>query len=92
MPQLAQSVGDDLPGQSELIRQPAALLLPTAFGKLFPQGIHFLLGLTVHEEGDGRREFEMRAAVQGKEFMEKGSTLFEFDAQQFPHFLENHMR
>src|SRR5512142_534389 len=56
---------DDLPGEAEPVLEPAALLRLAAFGQLLPEEIHFLLGIAVHHEREGRREGELRPAVEG---------------------------
>ena len=43
------------------------LLLFAAFGELLPQLVDLALRLTSDEEGDRRREREVRAAVEGDE-------------------------
>src|SRR5712664_3045429 len=55
--------------QTIFVLQPAALILCSAFRKLLPQLVYFLLRLAVHHQGYGFREFELRAAVQCQEFL-----------------------
>src|SRR5712664_2029458 len=55
--------------QTIFVLQPAALILCSAFRKLLPQLVYFLLRLAVHHQGYGFREFELRAAVQCDEFL-----------------------
>src|SRR2546426_4011481 len=47
-------------------RPPRSTLFP--YTTLF-RSVHFLLRLAVHEQRDGRRELELRAAVQGVEVL-----------------------
>ncbi len=49
----AQDSGNDLPGHSESVLEPAALLCFATLGELGPQLIDFLLRLAVNEERDG---------------------------------------
>jgi len=61
-----QHPGDDLPGEAELIFDPAALLGAgiAADGEFFPVVIDLLLIFALDLEGDGFAEFEDRAAVE----------------------------
>src|SRR6266849_9050637 len=60
---------DDLPREAVLVLQPAAAVLRTALGELLPQRVDLLLRLTIHEEGDGFGERELRSSVEGHEFL-----------------------
>jgi len=66
--QLAENRGDDLPGEAELVLQPAAAIGAAAGGKFVPKIVDLFLGLAVDEKGDGGCELELRAAVEGEEF------------------------
>jgi hypothetical protein len=49
---LNQHSGRDLPGQTELVSEPAALgFLAAVRGEFLPEIIHFVLSLAVHDEG-----------------------------------------
>ena len=61
--------GDDLPGQSELVFDPAALAAGRIRGELGPIIVNLLLGIAPHDEGDGFGEFENGATVQGRELL-----------------------
>src|SRR5258708_8616984 len=67
--QLAENGGDDLPGEVELVLQPAAAVGAATGGEFVPKFVHFLLGFAIYEERDGGRELELRAAVEGEEFL-----------------------
>src|SRR5262249_44248493 len=57
-----------LPGQAELVLEPAAGALRAAAGdELAPVIVHLLLVLAVDLERDGLAELEVRAAVEGHE-------------------------
>src|SRR5262245_46357339 len=60
---LSQDGGDNLPGQTVFVFQPAASAFLSVLRKLLPKFVHFLLGLAVHNKGYGFREFECRATV-----------------------------
>ena len=62
-----QDPGDHLPGEAELVRQPAALLSlrRAALGQPRPVVIHFLLRLALDLERDGFIELENRASIEG---------------------------
>src|SRR2546427_2299575 len=64
---LTQNGGDDLPRHTEFVLEPAARLLFSAFGELFPQPVDLFLRLAADEEGSPLREREVRAAVHGHE-------------------------
>ena len=51
------------------LSQPAADRFFTAPGKLFPESIHFILALAIHDKRDGFCKFELRAAVQSHKFL-----------------------
>lgn len=65
----AQRGGDDLPGDAELVAQPAAAAFLAAGGELFPQLVNLGLGVAVHKKGYGGSEAELRAAIQGHELL-----------------------
>ena len=67
--EFAQDGGNDLPGEAEFVFQPAALDFLTADGEFLPIVIDFLLRLAIDDEGEGFGELEVRAAVQGDEFL-----------------------
>ncbi len=56
--------GDDLPGEAEFILKPAALARPAAVDEFVPVVIDLGLVLTLDDEGDGRGEGELRAAIE----------------------------
>src|SRR6185503_38303 len=67
---LAQLLGNDLPRETELVFEPAALtLLTTARGQLRPKVVDLLLCLAVDEERDRFRELELGPGVQRHEFL-----------------------
>ena len=60
----------DLPGETILIGQPAALhFLAAAGGELLPEMIDLLLRLAFDDERDRRGKLEFRSAVQGHELL-----------------------
>src|SRR5262245_4004421 len=65
--ELAEHGGTDLPRLAELVPPPAAPFLDAARRRLLPQPVHLWLRLAAHEKRDGRREREMRPAVEGHE-------------------------
>lgn len=65
----AQSRGNDLPGQTKSVFQPAATTLLSAGRELGPQLVDFFLRLAGHEERYGFGEFELWTAVEGHEFL-----------------------
>src|SRR6185436_272774 len=66
----AELLGNDLPGETELVFEPAALaLLSTVRGQLRPEVVDLLLCLTVDEERDGFRELELGPGVQRHELL-----------------------
>src|SRR6266851_3432529 len=67
--QLDQDARNDLPGQTELVLEPAALPGRAALGELPPQIVHFFLRVAVHDQGDGFGEFEARTAVERGELL-----------------------
>ena len=67
--QFAEGFGDDLPGQAELIFEPAAAAFGAAFGKLFPQFVDFGLRVAADEERDGFIELVHGAGIQRDEFL-----------------------
>src|SRR3989441_13369955 len=73
--------GDDLPGHTEFVLEPAARLPLTAFREVLPQPVDFFLRVAVHEEGSPLREREVRAAVHGHE---SRSVEFERRVQHLP--------
>src|SRR6266699_500017 len=60
---------NDLPGQTELVLEPAALPRRAARGELRPQVVHFFLRVAVHDQGNGFGEFEFRTAVERGELL-----------------------
>ena len=67
--QLAQRLGNDLPGEPEFVLEPAALAFVASRGEPVPEFIDFLLGFATDEERDRLGEFEMRTAIQRHEFL-----------------------
>ncbi len=65
--QLPQLRRNDLPGEPELVLEPAALALLPALRELLPVRVHLLLVLAFDHEGDGLAELEVRPAVQRHE-------------------------
>src|SRR5258707_5209715 len=53
--QLAENGGDDLPGEAELVLQPAAAIRAATGGEFLPKFVHFLLGFAIYEELDAGR-------------------------------------
>src|SRR5712671_4012585 len=65
-----QRGGNDLPRQTELVLEPAALRRRTApRQELVPQLVHFRLGFAAHVQRDRFGELENRAAVQRHELL-----------------------
>src|SRR5688572_23788631 len=62
--ELAECRRNDLPRETELVLEPAALALRAAFAELLPERVDLLLRLAVDEHGDGLVELEVRAAVE----------------------------
>src|SRR5665213_2487054 len=67
-----------LPGQAELVLQPATLAFAAALGQSGPVVIDFFLGLAGNLKRDRFAELESRTAVQAGEFL---SVQFEVDGQ-----------
>src|SRR2546428_11608917 len=67
--ELAQDGGHDLPGEAELVLEPAAPVGLSALGKLAPEVVDLLLRLAVHHERDREGEFKLGAAVQRHEVL-----------------------
>src|SRR5207249_1248308 len=67
--QLAEYGGNDLPGEAELVLEPAALVDSAARRELVPQFVDLLLVLAAHEQGDGGSKLVLRAAVQRVEVL-----------------------
>jgi hypothetical protein len=65
--EIAKTRGDDLPGYSELVFEPAAFHGLSAFGKFFPEFIDFFLSRAIDYEGDRGRELVDRAPIQRNE-------------------------
>src|SRR5262249_30524535 len=64
--QLGEHRRNDLPGQPELVLEPAAALdFRASRGELFPIGIHLRLRLAIDHKRYCFRELEMRAAIEG---------------------------
>ena len=69
-------VGGDLPGDAELVLQPAAgALLAAALGERVPVVVDLGLVVAADLEGDGLVELELRAAVEGEELLAVGLEL-----------------
>ena len=64
---LRQDTRDDLPGDAELVGEPAALDMLAALRKLLPQRIDFSLVVAIDHERNRGRELVVRAAVQRQE-------------------------
>src|SRR4030095_5899417 len=67
--QLGEDRRHDLPGQPELVLEPAALHLLAAFRELAPVVIDLFLVLAVDDERNGLRELELRTSVQRNELL-----------------------
>src|SRR5688500_13267026 len=67
--QFGKNLGHHLPGKTELVLEPAALLRVwiAAFRQSLPVVIHFLLRRALDLEGDGFIKLEHRPAVEGRE-------------------------
>src|SRR5215203_2888740 len=65
--QLAQDLGNDLPGDAVLVLEPTARALLAPFGELAPVRVDLLLVLAVDLERDGLVRLEVGAAVQRRE-------------------------
>ena len=65
--ELAQSVGHDLPGHAEAVREPPALRGLATVDETIPIVVDLGLGLAVDDERDRRRELEVGPAVEGHE-------------------------
>ena len=62
--------GNDLPGDAELVFEPAALTLLASSGdELRPVVVDFLLVVAAYDEGDGFGKVEHRAAVECDELL-----------------------
>src|SRR5208283_5644309 len=59
----------DLPGDTELVGEPAALARRSALGKLLPQRVNLGLIVAIDDERKRGRELEMRSAVQRQELL-----------------------
>src|SRR5262245_13381377 len=66
---LRQCLGEDLPGHAELVLQPAAGSLLSALRELAPEVVDLLLALAGNLERHRLIELEVRAAVEGDEFL-----------------------
>jgi len=67
--EFGQARGNDLPGEAELILEPAALDLGATDGELRPVVVDLLLVVTAHDEGDGFGELECWATVECGELL-----------------------
>src|SRR5260370_27222894 len=67
--QLTHVRGNDLPGEAELVGEPAALYLLASGRKLLPKVVDLLLRVTLHDQRDGRREGEPRTAVESHDLV-----------------------
>src|SRR5262249_44492129 len=63
---LRQCSGQDLPGEAELVLQPAAAAFRSAFCQLAPEVIDVLLRVAQNLERDRLGELEERSAVEGE--------------------------
>src|SRR5262245_37408272 len=82
--QLRQHVGNDLPGQAELVLQPPARRFLSALGKFAPEIVDLFLRLTVDLERYRLVELEMRTAIKSEEFLPFDFELHGHDRSRFP--------
>src|SRR5207245_7618762 len=64
-----QDRGDDLPGNTESVLEPAALDLLATCGEPLPKVVYFFLRHAVHDEGYCLGKFEEWAPVQRNKFL-----------------------
>jgi hypothetical protein len=67
--EVGKTSGYDLPGEAELVLEPATLTLAAAGSEFRPVVVDLLLGVTAHDKGDGFVEFEERAAIERGELL-----------------------
>jgi hypothetical protein len=65
--ELAEAIGNDLPGAAELVEETSALHVPAVLAQVIAVAVELILVIAIDDEGDRRRELLGRTAVERHE-------------------------